>query len=109
MLAGRIVRSKVGNLDMFYFPRRQFHREKGTKNIIEGIANKDCNNVKHLTDMEDGFGAEWDPSSLIPSGLEKAGLGDMMAVVGAPSGSASGSGGGLPALPMPGPAGSLSS
>ena len=100
VLAGRIIRSKVGHLDMYYFPRRQYKREKKSKNILQGIAEKVADDVKHLTNNETEFDVEWDPSSLIPTALETAGIGKLSLPAESSTSSA------FPALTFPGPAGS---
>ena len=65
----RIIKAQQGGLLVYYFPQFEHSREKATKNAIKGDSVKQG---KDVTDL-DLYPSEWDPSTIIPQGLQQLG------------------------------------
>ena len=86
--AGRIIKGMAGQLEMFFFPRRQFAREKLVTQGLRGVADKATDDVGSLDKVAENE-SDWDPSSLVATGLSDFGV------------SLSGSGSSAQSLPPP--------
>ena len=77
--AGRVIKSGIGGLAMFYFPRKVFSKQTILKNQITAGEDKvpdDENAVEKFKDemMKD----DWDPYTLVAAGLDSLGQGNSM-------------------------------
>ena len=68
--AGRIIRSMVNNMQLFFFPRYQYSKEHLYKQTLQASIAAEGGGLEDVAKIQDEqFGYNWDPSSLIPSGL----------------------------------------
>ena len=89
----RIIKAQQGGLLVYYFPQFEHTREKASKNVVKGESVKEG---KDVTDL-DLIPSEWDPSTIIPQGLQQLGHVETPPML--PSSSMSA--GALPALTFP--------
>ena len=68
--AGRVIKSKVGGMPMFYFPRREYMRETLYKQALEGQKEKLGGDESFNKMQDDQWGFSWDPASLVPACLD---------------------------------------
>ena len=71
--AGRIIRGMAGKLEMFFFPRRQYAREKLVKQGLHSRADKGTDDLASLDIVAENE-SDWDPSTLLATGLGDVGL-----------------------------------
>ena len=55
---------------MFFFPRKEFMREKLVRHELSGVAEKSSDNMLDLDKIDD---ADWEPSNLIADGMTELG------------------------------------
>ena len=68
---GRVIQAKSGHLDIFYFPRREFAREKLVKQELVGTSTQEAEGLDVLDKIDD---ADWEPGGLIADGLQELGF-----------------------------------
>ena len=97
---GRVIKGMAAKLEMFFFPRQQYAREKLVKQDLLGIGEKQTDDIQNL-DLVAEADSDWDPSTLVAQGLTDIPLGGI-ALPGPSSSSQSLT---PPPLTMPSPAG----
>ena len=73
---GRVIKGMAGKLEMFFFPRRQYAREKLVKQGLLGIGEKQTDDIQNL-DLVAEAESDWDPSTLVAQGLQDITLGGL--------------------------------
>ena len=78
---GRVVRAQVGQIWMYFFPRREYSKETLVKQSI-GAEEVRGGDGEAFDKMEDNMFSEfqWDPESLVPSSLGSNGQINMLMV-----------------------------